>query len=145
VILLRLETIDGRGLIQSRSLIKNSYIKDIIDALCLSHQGPFADMPDDSEQIFGASPIRGFKSAIKGRSECCKFAFTLYALENVRLARDIVEIVSLSSEIRLRILIDPEIVWVGYSGLQAVFIDKEIRHEEYINKRHTQESDISGF
>lgn len=51
-----------------------------------------------------------------------KFAFTRHAFMNVEFAKLLVDL-SRQPDIRMRVIANPEIVWVSASGIQCCFLD----------------------
>jgi hypothetical protein len=106
----------GRGMVIGRSLIKNDPLISLINSLCYEHDSPETDW---------YPPLREFYEATEKREKRCKFAFTPQAFESRTIARLLVKIAEFKDEIRMRVIVDPDIIWVGHSGLQCVFVEKE--------------------
>jgi hypothetical protein len=117
----------GRGMIRCRYSFRNDSLISLINSLCYEHDGPETDW---------YPPLREFCEATEKREKRCKFAFTPQAFKYRTIARLLVQIAEHKDEVKMRVIVDPDIIWVGHSGLQCVFVEKENTNEQ---KRIKQE------
>lgn len=116
MIILRLEYQNGKGIFVNRrknnAYTNNYLLKEYIDELARRHLCPFDDWENGMREW---EDVRDRKNI--------RFAFTEYALLDEDINRLFLNIV-MCEGIKLRIIDNPEIVWVSKSGWQVCFIDK---------------------
>lgn len=91
-----------------RHKIKNKKIRKIINNLAVLHKEP------QNDQENGMPSFR--EVSIKNREN--KFCFTPYAFENKEVAKNLVKL-SKFKRIKVKIINNPEIIWIGKSGIQV--------------------------